>query len=197
MLNLHPGQLLLDAAFGIELNSSSSFALRSFPGAVVEICPDLIVSPPLGCHCEGGVCGAITRSQRTQALLDPWAPDFSPGRTGSDAEGGKGPPEEDMIVGGAIPYVLSVALEYMRSLLSHQVLPHRVLQTFIFDVCVFFRRGKGCTSCLCFTRSWSSIPRYRASMPPLTHDVQMRTCVVPQTQQCSVYGSDVLFRCVF
>ncbi|PHJ25460.1 hypothetical protein CSUI_000693 [Cystoisospora suis] len=138
VLNLHPGQLLLDAAFGVELNSPSSFALRSFPGAVDETsCLDPIVSPPLGCHCEGGVCGAITRSQRTQALLDPWAP----GRIGSDAEGGKGPAEEDMIVGGAIPYVLSVALEYMRSLLSHQVLPHRVLQTFIFDVCVFFRRG--------------------------------------------------------
>lgn len=41
----------------------------------------------------------------------------------------------------ALPYILSVALEYTRALLMLQILPHKLLQLLLFDLCVFFKRG--------------------------------------------------------
>lgn len=38
---------------------------------------------------------------------------------------------------GRMAYELSAALEYMRSLMNQQILPHRVLQTFVFDLCLY------------------------------------------------------------
>ncbi|KAL8447290.1 hypothetical protein Emed_004501 [Eimeria media] len=43
--------------------------------------------------------------------------------------------------GSAMPYVLSVVIEYTRTLLMLQIFPHKVLQAFLFDACVFFKRG--------------------------------------------------------
>lgn len=41
----------------------------------------------------------------------------------------------------ALPYLLSVAAEYTRTLLMLQIFPHKVLQAFLFDACAFFKRG--------------------------------------------------------
>ncbi|XP_026190368.1 uncharacterized protein LOC34620070 [Cyclospora cayetanensis] len=41
----------------------------------------------------------------------------------------------------SLPYILSVAAEYTRTLLMLQVFPHKVLQAFLFDCCAFFKRG--------------------------------------------------------
>mmetsp|Transcript_88419 Transcript_88419/g.250611 ORF Transcript_88419/g.250611 Transcript_88419/m.250611 type:complete len:664 (+) Transcript_88419:86-2077(+) len=38
------------------------------------------------------------------------------------------------------PYVLSVVIAYLRSLLSMQILPHKILQCFVFDVCMHFKQ---------------------------------------------------------
>jgi len=40
--------------------------------------------------------------------------------------------------GGGPPYIFCCVLEYMRSLLKFQILPHRVVQMFLFDICVFY-----------------------------------------------------------
>ena len=45
--------------------------------------------------------------------------------------------------GGKTPYVLSVVISYLRSLLGLQILPHKILQCFVFDLCVYFRRQRG------------------------------------------------------
>eukprot|EP00434_Breviolum_minutum_P015203 symbB.v1.2.013405.t1/scaffold950.1/size149601/8 len=42
--------------------------------------------------------------------------------------------------GGKTPYVLSVVILYLRSLLGLQILPHKILQCFVFDLCVYFRQ---------------------------------------------------------
>lgn len=42
--------------------------------------------------------------------------------------------------GGKTPYVLSVVISYLRSLLGLQILPHKILQCFVFDICVYFRQ---------------------------------------------------------
>ena len=42
---------------------------------------------------------------------------------------------------GKTPYVLSVVISYLRSLLGLQILPHKILQCFVFDLCVYFRPG--------------------------------------------------------
>ena len=41
---------------------------------------------------------------------------------------------------GRTPYVLSLVIAYLRSLLGLQILPHKILQCFVFDLCVYFRR---------------------------------------------------------
>lgn len=46
--------------------------------------------------------------------------------------------------GGKTPYVLSVVILYLRSLLGLQILPHKILQCFVFDLCVYFRPGPWC-----------------------------------------------------
>ncbi|CAE7305258.1 DGAT2, partial [Symbiodinium necroappetens] len=38
------------------------------------------------------------------------------------------------------PYILSVVISYLRSLLGLQILPHKILQCFVFDLCVYFRQ---------------------------------------------------------
>mmetsp|Transcript_101867 Transcript_101867/g.297055 ORF Transcript_101867/g.297055 Transcript_101867/m.297055 type:complete len:684 (-) Transcript_101867:27-2078(-) len=38
------------------------------------------------------------------------------------------------------PYLLPVVLSYLRSLLSVQILPHKSLQCFVFDVCMYYRQ---------------------------------------------------------
>merc|ERR1712050_185245 len=38
------------------------------------------------------------------------------------------------------PYILSVVMAYLRSLLSMQILPHKILQCFVFDVCMYFHQ---------------------------------------------------------
>ncbi|PFH34023.1 hypothetical protein BESB_071750 [Besnoitia besnoiti] len=162
-LDLPPGQLLLEAAFDLpagvaaSLSSSlcrqmSSHSLLSSASASFSTCAP--------CGCPGRFCGAVTRSPANAKRLG-WRPagsswdsegPASPSRP--TAAGGQGGTEgtgddagaffEDAGLDDAsseIPYVLRTALEYMRSLLSQQVLPHRVLQTFIFDACVFFKRG--------------------------------------------------------
>ena len=40
---------------------------------------------------------------------------------------------------GKTPYILSVVIAYLRSLLGLQILPHKILQCFVFDLCVYFR----------------------------------------------------------
>ena len=42
---------------------------------------------------------------------------------------------------GRSPYILSVVISYLRSLLGLQILPHKILQCFVFDLCVYFRRA--------------------------------------------------------
>lgn len=42
---------------------------------------------------------------------------------------------------GKTPYVLSIVISYLRSLLGLQILPHKILQCFVFDLCVYFRPG--------------------------------------------------------
>ncbi|CEL96954.1 unnamed protein product [Vitrella brassicaformis CCMP3155] len=56
---------------------------------------------------------------------------------GGDGEGEKG---MDELKSDGVPYLMSVALEYMRSLLNLQILPHRILQAFVFEVGVFFEQ---------------------------------------------------------
>ena len=41
---------------------------------------------------------------------------------------------------GRSPHILSVVVSYLRSLLGLQILPHKILQCFVFDLCVYFRR---------------------------------------------------------
>ena len=36
------------------------------------------------------------------------------------------------------PYVVRLLVEYVRSLLDLQILPHKVLQCFVFDLCLYF-----------------------------------------------------------
>merc|ERR1712224_833636 len=36
------------------------------------------------------------------------------------------------------PYIVSVVVSYLRSLLSMQILPHKILQCFVFDICMYF-----------------------------------------------------------
>jgi len=38
------------------------------------------------------------------------------------------------------PYIVSVAISYLRSLLGMQILPHKILQCLVFDFCMFFRQ---------------------------------------------------------
>jgi len=38
------------------------------------------------------------------------------------------------------PYMLSVMMSYLRSLLSMHILPHKILQCFVFDVCMYFQQ---------------------------------------------------------
>lgn len=38
------------------------------------------------------------------------------------------------------PYVQSVVVAYLRSLLGMQILPHKILQCFVFDVCMYFQQ---------------------------------------------------------
>ena len=45
---------------------------------------------------------------------------------------------KDMPLGS--PYILSVVISYLRSLLGLQILPHKILQCFVFDLCVYFRQ---------------------------------------------------------
>eukprot|EP00933_Yihiella_yeosuensis_P034407 TRINITY_DN27903_c0_g1_i1.p1 TRINITY_DN27903_c0_g1~~TRINITY_DN27903_c0_g1_i1.p1 ORF type:complete len:669 (+),score=106.63 TRINITY_DN27903_c0_g1_i1:2-2008(+) len=40
---------------------------------------------------------------------------------------------------GRCPFVLSALISYLRSLLSLQILPHKILQCFVFDLCLYFR----------------------------------------------------------
>eukprot|EP00413_Alexandrium_margalefii_P033190 CAMPEP_0204571496 /NCGR_PEP_ID=MMETSP0661-20131031/38923_1 /ASSEMBLY_ACC=CAM_ASM_000606 /TAXON_ID=109239 /ORGANISM="Alexandrium margalefi, Strain AMGDE01CS-322" /LENGTH=674 /DNA_ID=CAMNT_0051579761 /DNA_START=85 /DNA_END=2106 /DNA_ORIENTATION=+ len=54
-----------------------------------------------------------------------------------------GDPPEDAGNGGRparSPYLLSVVLAYLRSLLGVQILPHKSLQCFVFDICMHFRQ---------------------------------------------------------
>eukprot|EP00927_Polykrikos_kofoidii_P070811 TRINITY_DN67195_c0_g1_i1.p1 TRINITY_DN67195_c0_g1~~TRINITY_DN67195_c0_g1_i1.p1 ORF type:complete len:705 (-),score=97.53 TRINITY_DN67195_c0_g1_i1:51-2165(-) len=39
---------------------------------------------------------------------------------------------------GRSPHLVSVAVAYLRSLLSMQILPHKILQCFVFDICMYF-----------------------------------------------------------
>ncbi|CAK9073744.1 unnamed protein product [Durusdinium trenchii] len=41
---------------------------------------------------------------------------------------------------GKTPYILSVVIAYLRSLLGLQILPHKILQCFVFDLCVYYRQ---------------------------------------------------------
>lgn len=50
-----------------------------------------------------------------------------------DSEKGKG-------CQGRCPYILSAVISYLRSLLSMQILPHKILQCFVFDLCLYFRQ---------------------------------------------------------
>merc|ERR550539_1092157 len=38
------------------------------------------------------------------------------------------------------PSILSVVVAYLRSLLSMQILPHKILQCFVFDICMYFQQ---------------------------------------------------------
>jgi len=38
------------------------------------------------------------------------------------------------------PYIVSVVVAYLRSLLSLQILPHKILQCFVFDICMLFHQ---------------------------------------------------------
>merc|ERR1712224_63743 len=38
------------------------------------------------------------------------------------------------------PYIVSVVVAYLRSLLSMQILPHKILQCFVFDICMYFHQ---------------------------------------------------------
>jgi hypothetical protein len=38
------------------------------------------------------------------------------------------------------PYIVSIVVAYLRSLLSMQILPHKILQCFVFDLCMFFHQ---------------------------------------------------------
>ncbi|KEP62883.1 UNVERIFIED_CONTAM: hypothetical protein HHA_310270 [Hammondia hammondi] len=160
-LDLPPGQLLLEAAFDLPAGTASSLSCalcRKISSSVLR--PPSALSVP--CGCPGKFCGAISRSPEGRAFVGwrrgvgscsgSWESEGPLASPAPSAVGGEGP-ENSSDGSGAffgagvaacsseIPYVLSAALEYMRLLLSQQVLPHRVLQTFIFDACVFFKRG--------------------------------------------------------
>ncbi|KAL8424478.1 hypothetical protein Efla_003503 [Eimeria flavescens] len=91
-------------------------------------------------------------------LLDAcFSADSASGATPPSADGGPPKPCSLTAAGGSggglvlssrrgntsseLPYILSVALEYTRSLLTLQIFPHKVLQAFLFDACAFFKRG--------------------------------------------------------
>lgn len=38
------------------------------------------------------------------------------------------------------PYIVSIVVAYLRSLLSMQILPHKILQCFVFDICMLFHQ---------------------------------------------------------
>merc|ERR1712039_278106 len=38
------------------------------------------------------------------------------------------------------PYIASIVIAYLRSLLSLQILPHKILQYFVFDLCMYFQQ---------------------------------------------------------
>jgi len=38
------------------------------------------------------------------------------------------------------PYIVSVVVAYLRSLLIMQILPHKILQCFVFDICMYFQQ---------------------------------------------------------
>merc|ERR1712151_1450636 len=38
------------------------------------------------------------------------------------------------------PYLVSIAIAYLRSLLSMQIIPDKILQCFVFDICIFFHQ---------------------------------------------------------
>ncbi|CBZ55009.1 conserved hypothetical protein [Neospora caninum Liverpool] len=159
-LDLPPGQLLLEAAFDLPPGTASSLSsslCRKIPSHSLPASP--LAAP---CGCPGQFCGAITRSpagkdgvgwRRGDPRSGSWeseGPSASPPPTAVGGEGGTEVSGDGSgFFGGGqlssysseIPYVLSAALEYMRLLLGQQVLPHRVLQTFIFDACVFYKRG--------------------------------------------------------
>ncbi|EPT26204.1 hypothetical protein TGME49_310270 [Toxoplasma gondii ME49] len=160
-LDLPPGQLLLEAAFDLPAGTASSLSCalcRKISSSVLR--PSSALSVP--CGCPGKFCGAISRSHEGRAFVGwrrgtgsrsgSWESEEPSASPAPSAVGGERPEtsSEDsgaFFISGVtacsseIPYVLSAALEYMRLLLSQQVLPHRVLQTFIFDACVFFKRG--------------------------------------------------------
>merc|ERR1712139_220273 len=38
------------------------------------------------------------------------------------------------------PYIVSIVVAYLRSLLNMQILPHKILQCFVFDICMYFHQ---------------------------------------------------------
>jgi len=69
----------------------------------------------------------------------------SPGGNGADAWRIPLPPVDEVVDCSESqpvrsPYIVSVAINYLRSLLSMQILPHKILQCFVFDVCMYFHQ---------------------------------------------------------
>ncbi|CAD7925090.1 unnamed protein product [Amoebophrya sp. A120] len=75
-------------------------------------------------------------------LTDPNGASFAPQpRTMKKTMNNTAPPLMSAVpIPGNAPYLLQVALSYLNSLLNLQILPHRILQCFLFDLCVYFEQ---------------------------------------------------------
>lgn len=56
-----------------------------------------------------------------------------PPAAGAGGAGGSPPSQRNVV-----PYLLQAVLTYLNSLLNLQILPHRILQCFLFDLCVYY-----------------------------------------------------------
>ncbi|CAE8636683.1 unnamed protein product [Polarella glacialis] len=67
------------------------------------------------------------------ALLDKW-------RIPLEARAHRDKGKELLRAQGRCPEILSVVIGYLRSLLGLQILPHKILQCFVFDLCLYYRQ---------------------------------------------------------
>mmetsp|Transcript_65561 Transcript_65561/g.182252 ORF Transcript_65561/g.182252 Transcript_65561/m.182252 type:complete len:723 (+) Transcript_65561:93-2261(+) len=81
---------------------------------------------------DGGASASGAEGSRGHAALDAWRIPLQPAVPKSEHDGVDRPVRS--------PYLVSIVVAYLRSLLSMQILPHRILQCFVFDLCMFYEQ---------------------------------------------------------